>query len=76
MIREFLDGGNEVYIISARSSKEGISIDGIPESRIYATGSNKSKVEKIKELNIDIHYDNNPKVILELGHSIGRLFKS
>ena len=46
---------------------------GIPTSRIYATGSNKAKVEKIKELGIDIHYDNNPDVIKELG-AIGNLF--
>ena len=46
---------------------------GIPESRIYATGSNKAKVEKIKELGIDKHYDNNPDVIKEL-NGIGKLF--
>ena len=40
---------------------------GIPESKIYATGSNKTKVEKIKELGITIHYDNNQDVINELG---------
>ena len=45
---------------------------GIPESRIYATGSNKAKIEKIKELQIVTHYDNNPDVIKELG-SIGRV---
>ena len=40
---------------------------GIPENKIYATGSNKAKVEKIKELGITIHYDNNQDVINELG---------
>jgi hypothetical protein len=45
----------------------------IPESRIYATGSNKAKVEKVKELGIQTHYDNNPDVIKELG-SVGKLF--
>ncbi len=66
-----------LYIISARSSKEGMLSTakelGIPESRIYATGSNKAKVEKIKELGIDKHYDNNPDVIKEL-NGIGKLF--
>ena len=36
---------------------------GIPQSRVYATGSNKAKVEKIKALNIGRHYDNNEDVI-------------
>lgn len=68
---------NTVYIISARGHKDGMlkiaESLGIPESRIYATGSNKAKVEKIKELNITTHYDNNPDVIAELG-SVGKLF--
>lgn len=59
--------GNIVYIISARSDKEGMigvaKYLGIPESRIYATGSNKAKIEKIKDLGIEIHTDNNQDVI-------------
>jgi hypothetical protein len=46
---------------------------GIAESRVYATGSNKAKVEKIKELGITKHYDNNADVVKELG-SIGSKF--
>jgi hypothetical protein len=46
---------------------------GIAESKVYATGSNKAKVEKIKELGITKHYDNNADVIKELG-SIGSKF--
>lgn len=69
--------GNTVYIISARGSADGMkgTADalGIPESRIYATGSNKAKVEKIQELSIDKHYDNNPDVVSALG-SIGQSF--
>lgn len=68
---------NTVYIISARHSKDGMLKTaqdlGIPESRIYATGSNKAKIEKIKELGIESHYDNNPDVINELGN-VGKLF--
>ena len=45
--------GNK-YIISARSDKQGMEATakevGIPLNHIYATGSNKAKVEKIKEL--------------------------
>ena len=67
-----------LYIISARNDKKGMlstaKMLNIPESRVYATGSNKAKVEKIKELGIDKHYDNNPDVISDLPN-IGILFK-
>lgn len=70
--------GNLVYLISARSNKsnmtERASKAGIPLNRVYAVGSNKKKIEKVKELGIDIHYDNNPDVISELGKH-GRLFQ-
>lgn len=59
--------GNVVYVISARGDKEsmlGTAKDlGIPADRVYATGSNKAKVEKISSLSIEIHTDNNPDVI-------------
>lgn len=59
--------GNLVYIISARDDKEsmlGVAKDlGIPADRVYATGSNKAKVEKVSSLGIEIHTDNNPDVI-------------
>lgn len=64
--------GDTVYIISARNDKEGmlsVAKDlGIPESRVYATGSNSAKVEKIKELGINKHYDNNADVISAIGN--------
>jgi len=66
-----------LYIISARHDKEGMLATaqslGIPENRVYATGSNKAKIEKIKELGIKKHYDNNQDVIKQLGQ-IGVLF--
>jgi len=66
-----------LYIISARHDKEGMLATakslGIPENRIYATGSNKAKIEKIKELGITKHFDNNEAVIKQLGN-IGVLF--
>jgi len=59
--------GNVVYVISARGDKESmldIAKDlGIPADRVFATGSNKAKVEKVKSLGIEIHTDNNPDVI-------------
>ena len=74
---EKIDAGEIVYIISARNSKENImpiaNELGIPSSRVFAVGSNKAKIEKIKELGIQKHYDNNPEVISELG-SLGEKF--
>jgi len=63
--------GMILYIISARNDKEGMlkraTELGIPESRVFATGSNKAKIEKVKELGVAKHYDNNEDVIKELG---------
>jgi hydroxymethylpyrimidine pyrophosphatase-like HAD family hydrolase len=79
LAKRLISEGNTVYIISARQDKEGMlsvaSDLGIPESRVYATGSNKAKVEKIKELGISKHYDNNADVVKELGN-IGSKFIS
>ena len=78
LAKKLIAEGNTLYIISARAELTGMIQTatelGIPESRVYATGSNKAKVEKIKALGIDKHYDNNPDVIKELG-SIGSKFK-
>lgn len=68
--KQLIADGVDVYIISARNDKEGMlgvaETLGIPASRVYATGSNKAKVEKIKSLGIQTHYDNNPDVIDEV----------
>lgn len=70
LAKRLLNEGNDVYIISARGDKErmlGVAADlGIPSSRVYATGSNKAKIEKIKELGIKKHWDNNNDVINQL----------
>ena len=70
LAKRLIAEGNTIYIISARDSKDGMlstaSDLGIPDSRIYATGSNSAKVQKVKELNINKHYDNNADVISEL----------
>lgn len=59
--------GNIVYIISARHSKTDMLNVArelhIPSDRVYATGSNREKVKKIQDLEIEIHTDNNPDVI-------------
>lgn len=68
--KQLISKGVLVYVVSARRDKEsmlGVARDlGIPVSRVHATGSNKAKVEKIKNLNIDTHYDDNLEVINEL----------
>ena len=77
--KEEIKKGNTVYIISARNNKLGMKIVanelGIPDSRIYATGSNLAKVRKIRELGIDKHYDNNSDVIRDIPE-IGIKFKA
>jgi len=65
-----LASGKIVYIISARNDAGGMyklaDENGIPHNRVYATGSNKAKVEKVLELGIETHYDNNQDVVNEL----------
>ena len=77
LAKRLISEGMTVYIISARHDVENMlkvaSDLGIPNSRVYATGSNKVKIEKIKSLGISKHYDNNADVVKELG-SIGAKF--
>lgn len=77
LAKRLIADGDIVYIISARNDVEGMlgvaESLGIPKSRVYATGSNSAKVQKIKDLGIEKHYDNNPDVIKELG-TIGSKF--
>ena len=74
--KQLINEGAEVYIISARQNKDGMLLKanelGIPVGKVYATGSNKAKVEKVRELGISTHYDNNADVVKELGN-IGKL---
>ena len=69
--------GYDIYIISARNSKDEIVADlkdlAIPLSKIYAVGSNQNKIQTIKRLGITKHYDNNPEVIKQLG-TLGEKF--
>jgi hypothetical protein len=63
--KEFKDN-NLIYIISAAQDvKELLPFAekyGIRKDRVFATGSNQKKVDKIKELNIVRHYDNAQQV--------------
>lgn len=77
LAKKEIENGASLFVISARGDKQGMmeiaNSLGIPSSRVYATGSNEAKVEKIKELGIEKHYDNNADVIKALG-SIGVQF--
>jgi len=73
---QLIEDGNDVYIISARHDDYALlkMADklGIARNRIFATGSNAAKVEKVKELKITRHYDDNRNVIEALP-GIGKL---
>ena len=79
MAKSAMFRGDTVYIISARRDKSGLLAVadelGIPHSRVFATGSNKAKEEKVKELGIDKHIDNNGDVVKALP-GIGEKFKA
>lgn len=72
LVKRLMSEGKTIYIISARNDIAGMLSTakdlGIPESRVYATGSNTEKINKVKELGIAKHYDNNPDVVKELGN--------
>lgn len=75
LARRELKSGSTVYVISARNSKDGM-LDvtealGIPAENVFAMGSNLAKVEKIKQLKIQKHYDNNRNVKRMLPKGIG-----
>ena len=70
LAKSYISKGATVYIISARSNKESMmrtaTLLGIPSSRVFATGSNTNKVEKVLSLGISKHIDNNPDVVSKL----------
>ena len=77
MLDKYVSEGTNVYIISARNDNSGLKEfaqkHNVKLSNVFATGSNKAKIEKIKQLSISKHIDNNPDVISELG-SVGQKF--
>jgi len=77
LAKKLIDKGVTLYIISARNELTGMIQTakdlGIPESRVFATGSNEAKIQKIKDLGITKHYDNNTDVVKALG-TIGEKF--
>ena len=79
LLQKEIDKGNQIYIISARDNKQPLielaTKYGINESNVYAVGSNLKKINTIKQLDINKHYDNNSNVVDELG-IIGQQFTS
>lgn len=77
LLQELIAKGYEVYVISARDNKpailELVKPYGVNPANVYAVSSNLEKVNTIKQLGIEKHYDNNPKVVAELGQ-IGQQF--
>ena len=75
LAKKEIQSGSTVYIISARNNASTMySVAdqlGIPRERVIATGSNLKKAEKIKELGIDTHYDNNRMVRRLLPKGVG-----
>lgn len=69
LIKRAMTEGYNVFIISARNERNRKPVEelakeiGLNVSRVYTVGSNESKIEKIKELQITKHYDNNADVI-------------
>jgi len=79
LLKRRISEGATCYIISARGEVTQSMLDmadkyGILHSRVYATGSNKAKEEKILSLGITKHYDNNEDVINDLPDGIGLQF--
>jgi len=72
LAKRLITQGYTLYIISARNKNIGKSVTelgaelGINEGRIYLTGSNSGKMDKIKELGIQRHYANNKDVVKQL----------
>ena len=66
LLEKELKENNIIYIISAAKSIDELlpfaNKWGINKDRVYATGSNQNKVDKIKELGIVRHYDNAQQV--------------
>jgi hypothetical protein len=71
---------NELYIVSARHEVGNDMLAkakelGISPSHVFATGSNKAKVEKVLQLGIAFFYDNNKDVMDALNSKGVRGFK-
>jgi hydroxymethylpyrimidine pyrophosphatase-like HAD family hydrolase len=72
LLKQEIQRGNEVYIVSARNTapselQELVRELSFPPTKVYTVGSNINKIERIKSLGIERHYDDNLNVRRELG---------
>jgi hypothetical protein len=64
--------GGSKWIITARNINniseilKWASDNNVPRSRVIATGSNPAKIQKVKDLGIERHWDDNPIVVSKL----------
>lgn len=76
LLDQFLTRGAHVYIISARHDVGPLMAFAteyrVPRNHVYATGSNLAKINKIKELGIDMHIDNNMVDVISKLPNVGR----
>ena len=71
LLKNEMARGNEVFIVSSRNTAPKELYDLVRELRIsptkvYTVGSQRNKIERIKGLGIETHYDNDPQVRNEL----------
>lgn len=79
LLRNEMARGNEVFIVSSRNTAPKELYDLVRELRIsptkvYTVGSQRNKIERIKGLGIETHYDNDPQVRNELRNIIPIVF--
>ena len=77
--RQMIRDGYNLFIVSARDKVTPDMIArarkaGIPEENIIATGSDEAKVKKVKQLGVEMHFDDKPEVISALG-PVGQQFR-
>ena len=71
LLKNEINRGNEVFIVSSRNTATEDLYDLVREYRISPTkvhtvGSQRNKIERIKDLGIETHYDRDPQVRNEL----------
>jgi len=77
--RQMIRDGYNLFIISARGKVTPDMVArarkaGIPEENIIATGSDEAKVKKVKQLGVEMHFDDKPEVVSALG-LVGQQFR-
>jgi len=70
--KKYIKKGVEVFILSSRDDNSPLLLIadhlGLSHDNIFATGDNDVKIQKIIDLQTDIHYDTNPYVLEGVGN--------